>query len=72
MHVHVLLNSLYELCKRDDMRGLPSILSLFCKVFYNFNNIGARTFVSIYHRALTLLNNFVMKTSIVCHPHASL
>ena len=29
MSVHVLLNSLNELRKRDKMQGLPSILSLF-------------------------------------------
>ena len=30
MSAHVLLNLLEELGKRDKMRGLPSILSLFC------------------------------------------
>ena len=34
MSVHILLNLLKELGKRDTMRGLPSILSLFCN---NFN-----------------------------------
>ena len=35
--VHVLLNVLNELSKRDKMRGLPSILSLFvCRAFYLF------------------------------------
>ena len=29
MSAHVILNSLNELGKRDKMRGLPSILSLF-------------------------------------------
>ena len=29
MSVHVILNSLNELMKRDTVRGLPSILSLF-------------------------------------------
>ena len=32
MSAHVLLNLLNELGKRDKMRGLPSILSLFRKV----------------------------------------
>ena len=32
MSAHVLLNLLNELGKRDKMRGLPSILSLFCNV----------------------------------------
>ena len=35
---HVLLNLLNKLGKRDKMRGLPSILSLFCKKFNKFNN----------------------------------
>ena len=30
MSAHVLLNLLNELGKRDKIRGLPSILSLFC------------------------------------------
>ena len=30
MSAHVLLNLLNELRKRDKMRGLPSILSIFC------------------------------------------
>ena len=33
MSAHVLLNLLNELGKRDKMRGLPSILSLFCNEF---------------------------------------
>ena len=33
MSVHVLLNLLNELGKRDKMRGLPSILSLFRNEF---------------------------------------
>ena len=40
MSTHVLLNLLNELGKRDKMRGLPSILSLFrneaCRAFYLF------------------------------------
>ena len=42
MSAHVLLNLLDELRKRDKMRGLPIILSLFRKKFYTFNNTGAR------------------------------
>ena len=41
MSAHVLLNLLNELGKRDKMRGLPSILSLFCNEFNKFNNTGA-------------------------------
>ena len=42
MHAHVLLILLNELGKRDKMRGLLSILSLFfCKEFDKFKNIEA-------------------------------
>ena len=37
MSAHVLLNLLNELRKRDKMRGLPSILSLFRNEFNKFN-----------------------------------
>ena len=37
MSAHVLLNLLNNLRKRDTMRGLPSILSLFCDEFNKFN-----------------------------------
>ena len=49
MSVHVLLNLLNELGKRDKMRGLPSILSLFRNEFNKFNNTRARMLDSIYH-----------------------
>ena len=38
---HVLLNVLNELGKRDKMRGLPTILSLFCSEFNKFINTRA-------------------------------
>ena len=38
MSAHVLLNLLNELGKRDKMRGLPSILSVFRNEFNKFNN----------------------------------
>ena len=42
MSAHVLLNLLNELGKRDKMRGLPSILSLFRNVLFNkLNNTRA-------------------------------
>ena len=41
MSGHVLLNLLNKLCKRDRMRCLPSILSLFRNEFNKFNNTGA-------------------------------
>ena len=39
MSAHVLLNLLNELGKRDKMRGLPSISSLFRNEFNKLNNI---------------------------------
>ena len=42
MSANVLLNLLNELGKRDKMRGLPSILSLFRNEFKKFNNTAAR------------------------------
>ena len=55
MSAHVLLNLLNELGKRDKMRGLPSILSLFRNEFNKFNNIRARMLDSIYRMTLRLL-----------------
>ena len=52
---YVLLNLLNELRKRDKMRGLPSILSLFRNEFNKFNNTRARMLDSIYHMTLRLL-----------------
>ena len=42
MSAHVLLNLLNELGKREKMRGLPSILSLFRNEFNKFNKTRAR------------------------------
>ena len=39
------------------MRGLPSILSLFCSKFNKFNNTTAGMLDSIYHMTLKLLKN---------------
>ena len=55
MSAHVLLNLLNELEKRDKMRGLPSILFLFCSEFNKFNNTRARMLDSIYHMTFRLL-----------------
>ena len=52
---HILLNLLSELGKRDKMRGLSSILSLFRNEFNKFNNTRARMLDSIYHMTLSLL-----------------
>ena len=49
MSARVLLNLLNELGKRDKMRGLPSILSLFRNEFNKFNNTRARMLDFIYH-----------------------
>ena len=60
MSAHVLLNLLNQLRKRDKMRGLPSILSLFCNKFNKFNNTRARMLDSNYHYdiKLTLKSHF--------------
>ena len=55
MSADVLLNLLNELWKRDKMRGLPSILSLFRNEFDKFNNTGARTLDSVYHMTFNYL-----------------
>ena len=47
MSAHVLSNSINDLGKRDKMRGLPSILSLFRNEFNKFNNTGALMLDSI-------------------------
>ena len=69
MSAHVLLNLLNWLCKRDKMRGLPSILSLFHNEFDKFKNNGARMLDSIYHMTLTffLFHIFCIKTLGFCH-----
>ena len=61
MSAHVLFNLFKELRKRDQMRDLSSILSLFRIKFNEFNNRGARM-------SLKLLVNhiFGMKTQF-CH-----
>ena len=61
MSAHVLLNLLNELGKRDKIRGLPSILSLFCNEFNKFNNTRARMLDSIYHVTNTLKSHFWRK-----------
>ena len=62
---HVLLNLLNELGKRDKMRGLPSILSLFPNEFYKFNNTRSRMLDSIYHMTNTLKSHFWRKNVII-------
>ena len=70
MSAHVLLNLLLnKLGKRDKMRGLLSILSLFRNEFNKFNNTGARMLDSIYHMTLKLflIHIFHVKTLGCCH-----
>ena len=61
MSAYVLLNLLNKLGKRDKMRGLPSILSLFRNEFNKFNNTRARMLDSIYHMTNTLKSHFWRK-----------
>ena len=49
MSAYVLLILLSKLEKRDKMRGLASILSLFRSEFNKFSNTRARILDSIYH-----------------------
>ena len=69
MSAHVLLNLLNELRKRDKMRGLTSILSLFRNEFNKFNNTRARILYCFYHMTLRLLLNLIsaVKTLYFCH-----
>ena len=62
---HVLLNLLNQLGKRDKMRGLPSILSLFRNEFNKFNNARARMLDSIYHMTNTLKSHFWRKKNVI-------
>ena len=55
MSVHILLNLLNKLGKKDNMRGLPSILSLFRNEFNKFNQLRAHMLDSIYHMTKRLL-----------------
>ena len=65
MSAHVLLNVLNELGKRDKMRGLLSILSIFRNKFSKFNNTGARMLDSIYPLTNTLKSEFWRKNVII-------
>ena len=61
MSAHVLLNLLNESRKRDKMRGLRSILSLFRNEFNKFNNtrtcMNVRFYLS-YEIKITLKSHF--------------
>ena len=73
MSAHVLLILLNELGKRDKMRGLPSILSLFLNEFNKFNNTRARMLDSIYHMTNTLKSHFWRKKALIlsCTQHCN-
>ena len=65
MIAHALLNLLNELRKRDKMRVVPSILSLFRNEFNEFNNTQANMLDSIYHMTFKKKNKtctFCLKT----------
>ena len=60
MSAHVLLNLLNELGKRDKMRGLSSILSLFRNELKSTNaRTRARMLDSIYQMTLRYLRSFI-------------
>ena len=63
MSAHVLLNLLNELGKRDKMRGLPSILSLFATSLINsiIQSTNVRFYLS-YSIKITLKSHFCRKT----------
>ena len=65
MSANVLLNLLNELRKRDKMRGLPSILSLFRNEFDKSNNTRARILDSIYHMTNLLKSHICRKNVII-------
>ena len=62
MSAHVLLNLLNELRKRDKVRGLSSISSLFRNEFNKFNNTRVRMLDSI---KITLKSHFWRKKVII-------
>ena len=67
MSAHVLLNLLNELGKRDKMRGLPSILSIFRNKFNKFNknkSTNVRFYLS-YDIKITLKSHFCRKNVIL-------
>ena len=60
MSAHVVLNLLNELRKRDKIRGLPSILSLFRNEFYKLNNTGAWMLDSILSHDIKINKNIAL------------
>ena len=71
MSAHLLLNSLNALRERDKIRGLQSVLSLFCNKLNKFNNTQHESY-SIYgfylsHKTTFLTTFFCVKMSRFCH-----
>ena len=67
MNAHGLLILLNELGKRDKMRGLPSILSLFRNKFNKFNNTSMNVkFYLSYEITTTLKSHFWRKKGYNC------
>ena len=62
MNAHDFLILLNSLGKRDKMRGLSSILSLFRNEFIKFNNTGARMLDFILNKS----ENASLQLSIFC------
>ena len=54
-----------ELCKRDKMRGLLSILSLFRNEFNKFNDTEAQMIDSIYHLTLRYIKICILGVKVV-------
>ena len=71
MSTHVLLNLLNELRKRDKLRGLPSISSLFHKEFNKFNNTGARIRFYLSYDIKIILKSYLWRENVRGFPHAS-
>ena len=65
MSAHVVLNLLNEFRKRDKMRGLQRIVSLFRDEFNKFNYTRVRMLDSIYHMTNTLKSHFWRKNVII-------
>ena len=66
MNAHALLNLLNELRKRDKMRGLSSVLSLFRNMVDKFNDTGHECWI---HMTLKLFRNHILgvKTLRFCY-----
>ena len=72
MSANLSLNLLNELAKRDKVRGLPSILSLFRNEFNKFNYTRALMLDSIYHMKNTLKSHFLLKSDFSVIMYATL